>query len=134
MAAIPLEIMTMGSSAVLGGLLKAMDRRAERDLRLIEALNKDTRERLIQDVPMTVQWTRRAMALIIVCSVMVLPKVAAMMGYEVNYGTASEQSLLWGLFGDSQRVIWYVAGGVPVTPMDTHSLAAVVGLYFGGRR
>ena len=134
MSVIPLEVLTMGSSAVLGGLLKAIDRRAERDLRLVEALNKDTRERIIQDVPMTVQWTRRAMALIIVCSVMVLPKVAAMMGFEVNYGTAGSQSLLWGLIGASHKVTWYVAGGVPITPMDTHSLAAVVGLYFGGRR
>lgn len=134
MPTIPLEILTMGSSAVLGGFLKAMDRRAERDLRLVDALNKDARERLIQDVPQSIQWTRRAMALIIVLSVMVLPKIAALMGYEVNYGTAGEQSLLWGLFGSSPHVEWYIAGGVPITPMDTHSLAAVVGLYFGGRR
>ena len=130
---IPLEILTMGASAILGGILKMLDRKADREDRLLESLKEGDTLRL-QTIQPGVMWTRRLIALTVVMAVMVLPKLAALYGLPVVYGSEQSSSLLWGLFESGPFVEWYSVGGMPITPMDTHSLAAIIGLYFGGRR
>jgi len=129
---IPFEVLTMLGSAMVGGVLKIMDQKAEREARMLDAMHKSDAVR-IQDTNPHMQWTRRTIALTVVFAVMVLPKLGALAGLPVVYGGASESSWLWGLFGSSTTV-WYTVGGMPITPSDTHALAAVIGLYFGGRR
>lgn len=128
---IPLEIITMGASAVIGGVLKMMDRKAAREDRLLSALKEG--DQLRMNVPEGMMLTRRFIAITIVMAVMVLPKVAALFGSPVVYGSEVSSSFLWGMFGTAPFIEWYTVGGMPITPMDTHSLAAVIGLYFGRR-
>ena len=128
----PLEIVTMLGSAIVGGVLKIMDRKSDREDKMLAALY--TGDQLRMDAPAPVQWTRRLIALIIVVSVMVLPKLAYMLGFDIAYGTQSSTSFLWGLFGTGPGTVFDGTNGLPITPADTHSLAAVVGLYFGGRK
>ena len=120
----------MGGSALIGGVLKAMDRKADRDAAILAAANKDVAARVVAGTPQF-QWTRRTIALTVTFSVMVLPKLAALAGYPVVYGSQESSSFLWGLFSSAQAIEWYTIGGMPITPLDTHSFAAIIGLYFG---
>lgn len=130
----PLEIVTMLGGAIVGGVLKIMDKKGEREDKMLAAMTTHDQQLMSASVPESVQWTRRLIALTIVVSVMVLPKLAYMMGFDVAYGTQSSTSFLWGLFGTGPGTVFDGTNGLPITPADTHSLAAVVGLYFGGRR
>ena len=128
---IPLELLTMGASAIIGAVLKAMDRKADRDDRLLEHVNADRQSNRAIVNPQF-QWTRRTIALTVTFAVMVLPKLAALAGYPVSYGTVQDTSYLWGLVGHSVTA-WYTIGGMPITPLDTHAFSAIIGLYFGGK-
>jgi len=130
----PTELLTMGGSALVGAVLKAFDRKADREEKMLGLIHEGDKDRL-ENGNVHVQWTRRIIALSVVAAVMILPKVAALWGYPVEYGSMQEHSLLWGLFGSNpQSIVWYSVGGMPITPVDTHALMAVVGLYFGGKR
>ncbi len=128
---IPLELLTMGGGAVLGAVLKAMQRKADRDDRVMEMV-KGERQEVRANTNPHFQWTRRSIALTVVFAVMVLPKLAALAGYPVYYGESQVTSYFWGLFSSGAGVELYRVGGMPILPFDTHTLAAVVGLYFGG--
>lgn len=128
---IPLELLTMGASALVGGVLKAMDRKADREDRLLDKVNEDRVSNRAVVNPQY-QWTRRTIALTVTFAVMVLPKLAALAGYDVSYGAVEDTSYLWGLVGHSVTA-WYTVGGMPITPLDTHAFSAIIGLYFGGK-
>tara|TARA_R110000744_G_scaffold11085_6_gene33990 strand:- start:1322 stop:1705 length:384 start_codon:yes stop_codon:yes gene_type:complete len=79
-------------------------------------------------------WTRRLIALSAVFSIIVLPKVVAVwypdvsviVGYtEVQGGFGN-----W-LFGPDEAIQWKSAKGFVITPLDTHIVSAIIGLYFG---
>ena len=128
---IPLELLTMGASALVGGVLKAMDRKSDREDRLLDKVNEDRVSNRAVVNPQY-QWTRRTIALTVTFAVMVLPKLAALAGYPVSYGAVESTSYLWGLLGHSVTA-WYTVGGMPITPLDTHAFSAIIGLYFGGK-
>ena len=130
----PLEIVTMLGGAIVGGVLKIMDKKQEREGQMLAAITTGDQLRMSASVPEGMQWTRRLIALTIVFAVMVLPKLAYMMGFDIAYGTVSSTSFFFGLFGTGPGTVFDGTSGLPITPADTHSLAAVVGLYFGGRR
>lgn len=129
---IPLELLTMGASALVGGVLKAMDRKADREDRLLDKVREDQQTNRANTNPQY-QWTRRTIALTVTYAVMVLPKLAALAGYEVSYGVVESSSFFWGLVGSSMTE-WYTVGGMPITPLDTHAFSAIIGLYFGAGR
>lgn len=127
---IPTEILTMGVSSVIGGVLKIIDAKAQAQRQLLDALNKDAAARAA--IPnKSYQFTRRTIALTVTFSVILLPKLAALAGYPVTLGSTEVHSFFWGLFGDSAKLVWYTVGGMPITPLDTNAFAAIVGLYFG---
>jgi len=130
MIPIPLEVLTMGASSVIGGILKIMDAKSQATDRMLAALNKDAHDRASLGTP-SYQFTRRTIALTVTFAVILLPKLAALGGLPVTYGSTEEVSYLWGLFGNSASTVWYTVGGMPITPLDTHAFAAIIGLYFG---
>lgn len=130
MIPIPTEVLTMGASAALGGVLKMMDSAAKAKQQLLDSLNKDAVTRAGVGTK-SYQFTRRTIALTVTFAVVLLPKLAALAGLPVTYGSTEEHSLLWGLFGDSASTVWYTVGGIPITPLDTHAFASIIGLYFG---
>jgi len=79
-------------------------------------------------------WTRRLIALSAVFSIIVLPKIVAVwypdVGVYVGYTEATGGFMNW-LFGPEEAIQWKMAKGFVITPLDTHIVSAIVGLYFG---
>jgi hypothetical protein len=79
-------------------------------------------------------WTRRLIALSAVFSIIVLPKIVAVWYPEVNvivgYTEVQGGFTNW-LFGPEEAIQWKSAKGFVITPLDTHIVSAIVGLYFG---
>tara|TARA_R110000737_G_scaffold86205_1_gene118755 strand:+ start:1584 stop:2024 length:441 start_codon:yes stop_codon:yes gene_type:complete len=138
----PLELITMLGSTVLGGVMsiwgQALKARIANQKMLMErsefragAVNT-AREYGMKDVHFA--WTRRLIALGSVGSIIILPKVAAVfypeVGVVVGYTEVQGSFVSW-LFGGDEKVIWKEAAGFVITPLDTHIVSAIVGLYFG---
>lgn len=131
MSMIPIELLTLGGSTVLSAILKIMAERSRAMSQLMTQRHEQTVE-LASAGTEGYRWTRRTIAVLVVVSVIVLPKLAALFGVPVVYGsTEAGVSLLWGLFGTGSTVEWYSIVGVPITPLDVHIGLAVAGLYFG---
>ena len=79
-------------------------------------------------------WTRRLIALSAIFSIIVLPKVVAVWYPEVSvivgYTEVHGGIINW-IFGGDGTVMWQSAQGFVITPLDTHIVSAIVGLYFG---
>ena len=79
-------------------------------------------------------WTRRLIALSAVFSIIVLPKLVAVWYPEVSvyvgYTEATGGFFSW-MFGPDEAIKWKMAQGFVITPLDTHIVSAIVGLYFG---
>ena len=139
---IPLELLTGGVSLVVGmvGQLMAnkmrMTRENNRDT--LRALTGNTKaqnaayERGKGDEKFA--WTRRLIALSVVFAVLILPKLVAIFNPDVmvyvGYTEAQGGIFSW-IFGGDGAVIWKEAQGLVLTPLDTHTVAAIIGLYFG---
>lgn len=80
------------------------------------------------------QWTRRLIALTAIFSVIVFPKIVAVFMPElaVHIGYPQESSGFLFLFSSVAKIKWVTLHGLVITPLDTHLLSAIVGLYFGG--
>ena len=138
----PLELITMLGSTVLGGVMsiwgQANKTRAEREKMLLQRAafkNKavtSAREFGLKDTHFA--WTRRIIALSSVGAIIVLPKVAALWYPDVvvvvGY-TEIQGGFFNFLFGPDEAVVWKAARGFVITPLDTHLVSAIVGLYFG---
>jgi hypothetical protein len=79
-------------------------------------------------------WTRRLIALGAVFSIIVLPKLVAVwypdVSVYVGYTEMQGGFMNW-LFGPEEAIEWKMAKGFVITPLDTHIVSAIVGLYFG---
>ncbi len=79
-------------------------------------------------------WTRRIIALSAVFAIIVLPKLVAVWYPDVSVivgYTEVKGGLFNWLFGGDGTVQWQAAKGFVITPLDTHIVSAIVGLYFG---
>ena len=79
-------------------------------------------------------WTRRLIALSAVFSIIVLPKIVAVWYPEVSVyvGYTEATGGFWNwIFGPDEAIQWKMAQGFVITPLDTHIVSAIVGLYFG---
>jgi hypothetical protein len=135
MFGLPLELITMLFSTVLGGVMSIWGQnsknKAEQQKLLIGATNS-AREYGSKDKHFA--WTRRIIALSAVISIIVLPKLVAVWYPEVPVfvGYTEVQGGFWNfLFGPESQIIWQSAQGFVITPLDTHIVSAIVGLYFG---
>lgn len=139
---IPVELLTMLFSTMLGGVMsiwgQSIKARQAQNEMLLERANfrsgavDQAREAGFKSSHFA--WTRRSIALMAVFSIIVLPKliavfypdIAVIVGYtEVEGGFAG-----W-LFGNQDATVWKEARGFVITPLDTHMVSAIVGLYFG---
>jgi hypothetical protein len=144
MLGLPLELVTMLGSTVLGGVMsmwgqsmKAKQQQNEMLLQRADFAAKQVNEaRNAGKTDKHFAWTRRLIALSAVFSIIVLPKLVAVWYPEVSVfvGYTEVQSNFFTNFfgGDGQEVIkWQTANGFVITPLDTHIVSAIVGLYFG---
>lgn len=137
---IPTELVTLLGTSLIGGIMKlfAMSQEAKRKERLyaLQALN--TRfaqiEKARKHRDLGFQWTRRVIALLAVSAVIVLPKVVAIwmpdLPVFVGYPEIEEGFLFFT--SDVEKIRWVELRGLTLTPLDTHLLSAIIGLYFGG--
>ena len=142
MFGLPLELITMLFSTVLGGVMSIWGQ----SIKAKEANNKMLMERAnfnrkaVADARNAGKndkhfaWTRRLIALGAVFSIIVLPKLVAVWYPEVNvyvgYTEATGGFMNW-LFGPDEAIQWKMGKGFVITPLDTHIVSAIVGLYFG---
>lgn len=137
---IPAELLTMGASVLVSALLKLwkqkQDNEVEKHRQTMEALTKVQEERaeIRANTDVGYTWTRRALALSIVFSVIVLPKMAAVLApnIPITIGWTEFSGGFWPFTDGRDLLTWHVAKGLVITPLDTHTVAAVIGLYFGG--
>ena len=142
MFGLPLELITMLFSTLLGGFMsiwgQSMKNKQEQN-RMMLANAKFSAEQVnaARDAGKTDKhfaWTRRIIALSAVFSIIVLPKLVAVwypeVGVYVGYTEATGGLWNW-LFGPDEAIKWKVAQGFVITPLDTHIVSAIVGLYFG---
>ncbi len=139
---IPVELLTMLFSTVLGGVMSIWGqsikaRQAQNEMLLERASFRagavdQAREAGLKNLHFA--WTRRSIALMSVFSIIVLPKIIAVWAPEiavvVGY-TEVEGGLGGWLFGNQDVTVWREARGFVITPLDTHMVSAIVGLYFG---
>jgi len=135
MFGLPLELITMLFSTILGGVMsiwgQSNKNKAEHQKALVGAVSQ-AREHGKTDVHFA--WTRRIIALSAVFSIIVLPKLVAVWYPEVSVvvGYTEMHGGLWNwLFGTQEAIQWKSAYGFVITPLDTHIVSAIVGLYFG---
>jgi len=142
MGGLPLELLTMLFSTVLGGVMSIWGqsikaRQAQNEMLMQRAeFNRsavaDARDAGKKDTHFA--WTRRLIALSAVFSIIVLPKLVAVwypeVGVYVGYTEATGGFMNW-LFGPAEAIKWKYAQGFVITPLDTHIVSAIVGLYFG---
>jgi len=142
MGGLPLELLTMLFSTVLGGVMsiwgQSMKARQQQQEALMQRAEfnrgavADARDAGKNDKHFA--WTRRLIALSSVFAIIVLPKLVAVWYPEVSvyvgYTEATGGFMNW-LFGPAEAIKWKVATGFVITPLDTHIVSAIVGLYFG---
>ncbi len=77
-------------------------------------------------------FTRRTIALMTVFAVILLPKLVAVFKPDILVTTGWTQwnPGFWFLGGNSE-VVWQTVQGLVITPLDTHLVTAIAGLYFG---
>lgn len=138
---IPLEIITLIGGGVSGAFFKylgmSMENKKLQTQLLLDRANveHEIRKDLMEGPKRgnkEFQWTKRAIALSTVFSVIVLPKIASLLtdAPQVVYGTAIETSaFLW--FGSTTAINWTVMNGIPITPVDVHATMCIIGMYFG---
>ena len=135
MFGLPLELISMLFSTVLGGVMsiwgQSNKQRAEQQRALRGAVSQ-AREHGKKDKHFA--WTRRIIALSAVFAIIVLPKLVAVWYPEVTVivGYTEMNGGFWNwLFGPAESTMWVSARGFVITPLDTHIVSAIVGLYFG---
>jgi len=142
MFGLPLELITMLGSTVLGGVMSIWGqsikaKQAQNEMLLQRAeFNRgavdEARNAGKNDKHFA--WTRRLIALSAVFAIIVLPKLVAVFYPEVNVivgYTEVEGGIINWLLGANETVRWQAASGFVITPLDTHIVSAIVGLYFG---
>ena len=136
---IPFELITMLGSGLLGGImtlwgmkLKAELQRQDYMLKAAQLRNKAVDKARQVNTP-EFSFTRRTIAISAVLAIIVLPKLAALFFPDtpVLVGYTEFNPGFW-FFTDGREVIkWQPAAGFVITPLDTHLVSAITGLYFG---
>lgn len=142
MFGLPLELITMLGSTVLGGVMtvwgQSIKAKQAQQAMLMERANFNAKQvNRARDAGKNDKhfaWTRRLIALSAVFAIIVLPKMVAVFYPDVSVivgYTEVEGGLMNWLFGGGDVVKWQSAQGFVITPLDTHIVSAIVGLYFG---
>lgn len=137
---LPLELITLLGSSIIGGLIKIWGAsvHAKHQIHLMNIQALKVNASIIKDARQYenkgFQWTRRLIALTSVFFIIAFPKIVALfapatpifIGYpELSPGFFFFTSAI-------TKIQWIQLSGVVITPLDTHLLSAIIGLYFGG--
>ena len=141
MIAIPSELITLFASSFFGGVMRGWSRRLENqelDRLLHLKLLKNDAATPIRYATLTegygVNWTRRSIAMMASFFIIVFPKLVAIFWPEIplHIGYTEATQSFFGFITDLEKLKWVSLKGIVMTPLDTHILSAIIGLYFGG--
>ena len=137
---IPMELISMLGSTVLGGVMSIMAQKGqaeqERQKMLMQradfAAKQTDKARAVSD-PHT-KHTRRWIALMCVFSIIVVPIVAPIFtDVNVIYQIVTEADSGWWIFGSSYETsVWKEGNSIFITNLQSHTIFSIIGLYFGG--
>ena len=138
---IPLELLSMLTSTILGGVLSIMAQKSQAEADRQKMLMQRAEFAAAQidkarDVTDTfTKNTRRYIAFLAVISILVIPKLAPFidpdMPIYVGYTETIQQG--WWIFAsDTDMTQWKPLSGLVIPPLDTHVVSSIIGLYFGG--
>ena len=139
MFGLPVEMVTMLGSSLLGGFMtiwgQSIKAKQEEQKMLLARgkfqMNAIEKARKYDNKGFT--WTRRIIALTAVFFIIVWPKIVPVF-FDVSVfltWTEFSRGFLF-LIEQKEMLVDRQFAGVVITPMDTHLMAAIVGLYFGG--
>ena len=135
----PFEMITMLGSTVLGGVMSIWSqsikaKQAEQKMLLQRAEVQTKAFKEAREYENTgFQWTRRIIALTAVFMVIAYPKLVPVFFDIPVVLTWTEFKSGFLFLIDQKEVLMDKAfAGVIITPLDTHLMSAIVGLYFGG--
>jgi hypothetical protein len=127
----------MLGSTVIGGMMKIwamkQESKAQNQALTLQALSHRAKQvqAARQDTNPRTQWTRRVIALSAIFAIIVWPKFAPLLQVDVVVGwTEFHPGFLW--MEGKDVVEWKAMTGLVLTPLDTHLVSAIAGLYFGG--
>jgi hypothetical protein len=137
---IPMELISMLGSTLLGGAMSILSQRgqaeAEKQKMLMQragfAAKQTDKARAVSD-PHT-KHTRRWIALMCVFSIIVVPIIAPIFtDVNVAYQIVTEADSGWWIFGSTYETSYFEQGNtVFITNLQSHTIFSIIGLYFGG--
>ena len=139
MGGLPVEMITMLGSSLLGGFMSIWGqsikaKQAEQKMLLARGkfqMAEIDKARRYENTGF--QWTRRIIALSAVFAIIVWPKMVPVFFDTSVWITWTEFSRGFLFLIEKKEVVMDKEFfGVVITPLDTHLMSAIVGLYFGG--
>ena len=139
LAGLPVEMLTMLGSSLLGGIMTIWGQKAKEKAnqqKMLLARGKFQMEEIDKARKYEnkgFQWTRRIIALTAVFFIIAFPKlVPVFTDVNVVLTWTEFEPGFWFLIDKKEVVMDKVFNGVIITPLDTHLMSAIIGLYFGG--
>lgn len=140
MPTLPTELITLFGSSLLSAFFRILgailQSKKQQHMLTMQALN--VKAGIINEARRYnnshFQWTRRLIALGCVFFIIVFPKLVAVFmphaPIHVGYGEMSQS--FWPFTSSLERIKWVSLKGLIISPLDTHMVCAIIGLYFGG--
>lgn len=139
MQTLPSELVSLFGSSLFGSTVRLLSfsLMAHHKERLFKLYRKKITMASIDQarkIPQSgLQITRRTIALLAVFSIILLPKLITIFKPEIpitiGYSQLSDGFLFFS--SASEKIRWSQLHGLVITPLDTHILSAIIGLYFG---
>ncbi len=138
---IPMELISMGASTVIGGVLSIMAQKAkdkadeQRSLMARAGFQAEQFNRARNVTDSFTKNTRRWIALMCVMAIIVLPKLAPFIDPSLNIYVGYTEVVskgFWIFSSSTDMTLWKPLDGLVITPLDTHVVSSIIGLYFGG--
>jgi hypothetical protein len=134
---IPLELITMLGSGLMGGVMtlwsQSMKAKQDAFQRAIDGLSAQSKatDMARRYENKGFQVTRRIIALSAVGAVIVWPKIVPVFWPDLQVVVGYTSWSPGFFFEGEETTQWEALKGLVVTPLDTHLVSAIVGLYFG---
>ena len=136
---LPVEMITMLGSSLLGGVMSIWSQsiKAKQEEQKMLLARAETQMSFIEKARTYdnkgFQWTRRIIALTAVFMVIAYPKLVPVLFDIPVILTWTEFTNGFLLLIEKKEILMDKSfAGVVITPLDTHLMSAIVGLYFGG--
>ena len=136
---LPVEMITMLGSSLLGGVMSIWSQsiKAKQEEQKMLLARAETQMSFIEKARTYdnkgFQWTRRIIALTAVFMVIAYPKLVPVLFDVPVILTWTEFTNGFIFLIEKKEILMDKSfAGVVITPLDTHLMSAIVGLYFGG--